>query len=177
MKTQILLAAASIFAISFSTTVFAHGDCGGESSGSHAEGVVNDAVVKADGLELSNGHARAMLPGQKVGGGYITIKNTSDKTEKLISASSVASSRMEIHEMAMDNGVMKMRKLADGIAIPAGGSISLAPGGNHMMFFGVEKPFVEGDMIPVEFKFEHAGTVKVDLKTTPASASKEKKHH
>jgi copper(I)-binding protein len=177
MKTHILLAAASILALSFSTSVYAHSDCAGESTSAHEEGVVNDAVIKAEGLELSNGRTRAMLPGQKVGGGYVTIKNTSDKAETLISASTSRASRMEVHEMAMDDGVMKMRKLENGITIPAGGSISLAPGGNHMMFFGVEKPFAEGDMIPVEFKFEHAGTVKVDLKTTSASASKDKKHH
>ncbi|MDH7800718.1 MULTISPECIES: copper chaperone PCu(A)C [unclassified Rhizobium] len=124
---------------------------------------MNMDVVKAGDLELSAGATKAMLPGQPVGGGYVTIKNTGSSDDKLIGIESSAAGRAEIHEMAMVNEIMKMRKLDDGVVIPAGQTVELKPGGLHMMFFNVKKPFAEGDKVPVTLVFEKAGKVEIVL--------------
>lgn len=93
----------------------------------------------------------------------MTIKNTGDSDDKLIGVESPAAGRAEIHEMAMVNDVMKMRKLDDGVVIPAGQTVELKPGGLHMMFFNVKKPFAEGDKVPVTLIFEKAGKVEIVL--------------
>lgn len=139
-------------------------------AGGHDHGAMDMDVVKAGMLEVSGGATKAMLPGQPVGGGYVTIKNAGTSDDKLIGVESSASGRAEIHEMAMVNDVMKMRKLDDGIVIPAGQTIELKPGGLHMMFFDVKKPFAEGDKVPVTLIFEKAG--KVEIVLSAASAAK-----
>ncbi|MQB09209.1 MULTISPECIES: copper chaperone PCu(A)C [Agrobacterium] len=128
-------------------------------------------VVKAGSLEVSGGATKAMLPGQPVGGGYVTIKNAGTSDDKLIGVESSASGRAEIHEMAMVNDVMKMRKLDDGIVIPAGQTVELKPGGLHMMFFDVKKPFAEGDKVPVTLIFEKAGKVEIMLSAGSAKGN------
>lgn len=120
-------------------------------------------VVKVGNLELSGASTKAMLPGQPVGGGFVTITNHGDTDDRLVSAESSNAGRVELHEMAMSNDVMKMRKLNDGIVIPAGKTVELTPGGLHFMFFNVKKPFAEGDMVPVALTFEKAGKAEIVL--------------
>jgi len=143
----------------------------------HAAMAMDTDVVKAGSLEVSGGATKAMLPGQPVGGGYVTIKNTGDADDRLIGIESSAAGRAEIHEMAMVNDVMKMRKLEEGIVIPAGKTVELTPGGLHMMFFNVKKPFAEGDKVPVTLVFEKAGKVDVVLATGSAKGGDDKGGH
>lgn len=146
-------------------------------AGGHDHSAMDMDVVKAGSLELSEGTTKAMLPGQPVGGGYVTIKNTGDSDDKLIGVESSSAGRAEIHEMAMVNDVMKMRKLDDGIVIPAGQTVELKPGGLHMMFFDVKKPFAEGDKVPVTLIFEKAGKVAVVLSTGAAKGGGDHQHN
>ena len=146
-------------------------------AGGHDHSAMDMDVVKAGSLEVSEGTTKAMLPGQPVGGGYVTIKNTGDSDDKLIGVESSAAGRAEIHEMAMVNDVMKMRKLDDGIVIPAGQTVELKPGGLHMMFFDVKKPFAEGDKVPVTLIFEKAGKVEVVLSTGAAKGGGDHQHN
>ena len=120
------------------------------------------AVMLGD-LMLESGYSRAMLPGQPVGGGYVTIMNHGGTDDRLVSVSSPAAGRVELHEMAMENDVMKMRKIEDGIAVPAGATVELKPGSFHLMFFEVAKPFAEGDTVPVTFTFEKGGKIDAVL--------------
>ena len=76
----------------------------------------------------------------------------------------------QIHEMAMQGDVMKMRPLADGLEIPAGKTVVLAPGGFHIMFMGLKQTLVEGETITVTLTFEKAGTVDVVLPIEAAAA-------
>ncbi len=145
-------------------------------AGGHDHAAMSADVVKAGDLELSNGATRAMLPGQPVGGGYVTIRNSGSSDDRLIGVESSASGRAEIHEMAMVNDVMKMRRLDDGIVIPAGETVELKPGGLHMMFFDVKKPFAEGDKVPVTLVFEKAGKVEIVLSAGDAKGG-DHKHH
>jgi len=121
------------------------------------------APVIAGSLEISNGYTRATLPKAPVGGGYITIVNKGTEGDRLISASSPFAKSTSLHDMKMDGTMMKMAEMPDGIEIPAGGTVTLAPGGLHMMFMGLTQPFVEGQTVPVTLVFEKAGSVEIQL--------------
>ncbi|WP_206454819.1 copper chaperone PCu(A)C [Aurantimonas marina] len=126
------------------------------------------------GLVVNGGFTRAMLPGAKVAGGYLTIVNSGTDVDRLVSVSSPAAGRVELHEMAMEGEVMRMRALTDGLTIAPGEAVSLRPGGNHLMFFDVAEPFEEGANIPVTLSFERAGTVDVSLPVLSAGATQAK---
>jgi periplasmic copper chaperone A len=121
------------------------------------------AVVEVGPLKISNAFAKAMLPGQPAGAGYLVIENTGGEADKLVSATSEASPDVEIHEMKMDGDVMKMRELGEGLEIPAGAKVELKPGGYHLMFMKVPTPFKEGETLKVKLKFEKAGETEVML--------------
>jgi copper(I)-binding protein len=93
------------------------------------------------------------VPGQKVAGAY--VKLSADKATRLVSAASPAAKTVEIHQMSMENGVMKMRALP-GLDIPAGGSVELKPGGYHLMLIDLRKPLAEGDAIALTLRFQDA---------------------
>ena len=126
--------------------------------------------VKIGELELSAPFARATLPNQPVGGGYVTITNNGAAPDRLVSATSPAAGMVEIHEMRMEGDVMKMRALPEGVEIAPGQSAALAPGGLHLMFMQLNGPFKAGDSIPVTLTFEKAGSVEIALPVLAAGA-------
>lgn len=137
-------------------------------SGEHAHGGHEDRqhaaeTVAAGNLEISAGAAKAMPPGAKVGGGGLIVKNNGDADDRLVAVESPSAGRVELHEMTMENDVMKMRKLENGIVIPAGQTVELKTGELHLMFMEVPKPFAEGDTVPVTLTFERAGKVDYAL--------------
>jgi copper(I)-binding protein len=136
---------------------------------------MGNTTVRAGSLEISGGAVKAMLPGAKVGGGGFTVKNDGSEGDTLISVESPAAGRVELHEMTMQNDVMKMRKLDDGIVIPAGETVELKSGGLHLMFMDVKKPFAEGDSVPVTLTFEKSG--KVDYVLPVGNAGGAHKHN
>lgn len=113
-------------------------------------------------ITVSSPWSRATASGAKVAGGYLEIKNTGDEADKLLSINVDIADKTEIHEMSMDNGVMKMRKI-DGIDIPAQSAVVLKPGSFHVMFFGLKAPLQEGETFPATLHFEKAGDIKVDF--------------
>lgn len=121
-------------------------------------------------IELAGAFTRAMPPASKAGGGFVTITNHSGEADRLISASSPSAGLVELHEMKMDGDVMLMREMEDGIEIPAGGMVLLAPGGLHVMFMQVPTPFVEGEEVKVTLEFEKAGTTEIVMKVAPIGA-------
>lgn len=121
------------------------------------------AEVKAGDLVISAPFTRATLPNAPVGGGFMTITNPTDTADRLVSATSPAAGEVQVHEMAMEGDVMKMRQLPDGLEIPAHGSATLEPGGLHLMFMKLKQTFKEGETVPVTLVFEKAGEVTLDL--------------
>lgn len=114
-------------------------------------------------LEISAGFSRATLPNAPVGAGYLTITNNGTADDALVSAKSPVAGMTQIHEMKMEGDVMKMTALPDGLVIPAGQSVTLAPGGLHIMFMDLKEPLVEGAMVPVTLTFATAGTIDIEL--------------
>ena len=132
---------------------------------------VSAADVSAGSLHLSSLYTRAMIPGAEVGAGYLTITNTGDVDDRLIGANASRAKLVQIHEMKMENDVMIMRELPNGLTIPAGGSIELKPGGYHVMFLKVSDAFREGQVIKATLRFEKAGDVTVDFPVASAAAT------
>ena len=119
--------------------------------------------AKAGDLTISSAWARAMLPGQPTGGGYMTIENSGSEPDRLISITSANAATVEIHQMSMDENVMKMRQITDGLEIPAGGKVELSPGGLHLMFKQVKTPFQAAETVKVTLSFEKSDNIDVEL--------------
>jgi periplasmic copper chaperone A len=118
-------------------------------------------------ITVSNGWAKATLPGQPAGGGFVTLANKGATADALISVTSPVSSNVQIHEMSMDSDVMKMRELINGLAIPAGATVEMKPGGFHIMFMDLKEAFKEDKIVKVTLKFTRAGEVTLDLPVNP----------
>lgn len=106
---------------------------------------------------------RATPGGSRVAGGYLVIENRGAVADKLLSASTGAARKIEIHEMAVTDGVMTMRPVEGGLPILAGSTVKFAPGGLHLMIVGLSAPLVRGDKVPVNLKFEKAGDIAVSF--------------
>lgn len=119
---------------------------------------------KIGSLEIEHPWARMTPAGAKVGGGYLTIENEGKEADRLVSATAEVAGRVEIHEMAVKDGVMTMRMLPDGLEIPAGGEAKLAPGGFHLMLMDLKQPLKEGESFKGTLTFAKAGTVNVSFK-------------
>ena len=102
------------------------------------------------------------------GAGFITIRNAGG-ADRLLSASTPAAGRTELHTMLRDGDVMRMRQV-EAIAVPASGAVTLAPGGLHIMLIGLTRPLAVGESVPITLVFEHAGPVTVNLAVQPAGA-------
>jgi len=113
-------------------------------------------------LQIEIPWARATAPGARVAGGYMVIRNAGAARDRMVSASSPASARVEMHVHLNDNGVMKMREVK-GYDVPAKGSFELKPGGAHLMFIDIKRPLKEGEKLPVQLKFEKAGDVNAEF--------------
>lgn len=118
-------------------------------------------------LEVVHPWTRATPPGAKAGGGFLVIKNEGNTPDRLVAATATVAGRTEIHQMAVVDGVMKMRQLTDGIEIPAHGEVALKPGSYHLMFIGLENPIRTGEDFAGTLTFEKAGKVDVRFKVEP----------
>lgn len=127
-------------------------------------------MVMAGDIKIENAWTRATPNGAKAGGAFLMVTNTGGEADRLIAASSEVAGKVEIHEMSMKDGVMKMQQLEDGLALPAGETVELKPGGFHIMMMGLNKTIAEGDMVRISLEFENAGTVDVMFMAAPLGA-------
>lgn len=114
------------------------------------------------GIVIADAWARPSPGGVNVAAGYLTIRSEGRADDALLSATSPRAAQVELHEMTMEGGVMRMRPVAS-LALPAGGQVELAPEGRHLMFIGVATPFAIGEQIPVTLAFAHAGQIEIVL--------------
>lgn len=117
---------------------------------------------QAAALTVETPWAAPTPAGVDVSAGYLTIHNGSAAADRLLSVSSPRAERVEVHEMSMDGAVMRMRPV-EALTVAAGERVQFGPGGKHLMFYGVSEPFREGEQIPVQLRFETAGTLDVVL--------------
>lgn len=105
------------------------------------------------------------------GGAYMTITNKGAEDDRLLSVSSPVAERIEIHRHLHENGIMNMVRV-DHMPVPGGQQSKAAPGGYHLMIFGISKKIALGEMVPLILTFEKAGSVETMatvMKRSPAT--------
>lgn len=118
-------------------------------------------------IKISQVWTRVTPPASKVAGGFMTITNTGTEPDTLTGGTALISARLEVHEMTMDGGVMKMRELKPGLVIKPGEAITLKPGSFHVMFMDLKEPLSQGKPFKGTLVFEKAGTIEVEYKVEP----------
>lgn len=129
--------------------------------------VANDLWVKSSEMSVQGGMTAV----------YGTLTNDSSEDVVLIGGATDIAGVVEVHEMSMINGEMKMQEIDGGLLIPAGQSIELEPGGNHLMLMELTRDLLAGDEINVTFSFDGAGDLVVDgVMAKPAEGGDEEYH-
>jgi len=124
-------------------------------------GMAQAQSAKVGNVQIENAYTRSTVPGQMAAGGFMKIENRG-AVDQLISASSPVAGEVQLHEMAMEGNVMKMRQVKE-VVVPAGGAVELKPGGMHLMFINIKAPLTAGETVPVKLKFAKAGEVEVKM--------------
>lgn len=113
-------------------------------------------------LEVTTPWSREIPPNAPVAAGFLSIRNGGGVDERLVGVRSDASESVEIHEVRHEDGMARMRELADGLPLPAGEMVELKPGGYHLMFIGPrEGRFIAGNRVAATLAFEQAGEREV----------------
>jgi copper(I)-binding protein len=116
---------------------------------------------KLGDLTIEHPWARATPPGAAVGGGYLVVQNDGASPDTLLSATAEICDHVEMHAMAVKNGVMTMTPLPGGVEIPAGGSVAFSPSANHLMLMQLKQPLKQGEEFHGTLTFEKAGTIEI----------------
>ena len=117
-------------------------------------------VASAQSIEVKEAWVRGTVPAQKVTGAFMEI--TGKNAARLLRVDSPVAAAVEIHNMTMQNGVMKMFPV-DGIDVPAGKTVKLAPGGYHVMMMGLKQQMKPGERVPLTLTFELADKKRESL--------------
>ena len=123
--------------------------------------------VQVGDLVVSHAWTRVTPPGAKVAGGFLTITNKGNTADRLVGGTSPIAGHVEIHEMSMDGGVMKMRELPKGLEIAPGATVELKPGSYHVMFMDLRSNPAIGSPVTGTLKFEKAGEAKISYDVAP----------
>jgi len=117
----------------------------------------------AQEIHVLDPYARTASPMPKTGAAFMLIENIGDADDRLIGVSSPAAKKVELHTHREDGGVMKMIHVEEGFAIPAGETVFLQRGGNHVMLMGLTEPFEQGKTIPLTLTFEKSGEIGIEV--------------
>ena len=129
-----------------------------------------DTVYKVGALVIEAPWTRATPGGARVGGAYLKITNTGTQSDRLVGGSLPIATAVEVHQMSMSEGVMKMRKLEAGLEIKPGQTVELKPGSYHLMFTGLSQALQQGQTVKGTLQFEKAGSVEVEYRVEPIGA-------
>ena len=126
-------------------------------------GLVAITLTAAAEVSVTGAWVRGTVTGQKTTGAFMHLSSPVDTA--LIAVTSSAAKIVEVHEMKMEGGMMKMHAV-DKVAVPAGKPVELKPGGYHVMLVDLVAPLKEGDTVPLKLTFEDKGGTKhtIDVK-------------
>lgn len=134
---------------------------------------------KIGDITIAHPFSFATVGNAPVGGGYMEITNTGETDDTLIAvtvAEDVAGT-VQLHQMAMDDGVMRMSQVEGGIAVPAGETVVLQSGGLHVMFMRLPDGLQEGESFPATLTFAQAGEVEVVFKVETRGEAERAEDH
>ena len=124
-------------------------------------------------LKIGHPWSRPTPNGAPTAAGFLTITNTGAQADRLLGGSCPLTAQIQVHQMSMDGGIMRMRQLPDGLVLPPGATVRLEPGGYHLMLIGPKVPFKVGDHVPATLKFAKAGAIKVEFHVQAAPPAAE----
>ncbi len=157
---------ASLFALTLGAVVPAYAE---QQEHDHQQEM---SQTKQTTLLVESAWSRELPPNAPVGAAFFTVRNHSDKADRLLSAQSSIAEITELHAHLHEGDVMRMVKV-DTINIPAHSDMTLEPGGYHVMLINLHKPLVAGEQLPLTLHFENAGQVDVtvEIKSSDAGTS------
>ena len=137
--------------------------------------IISSAISYGDEVVVNNIHIQHAWtrspPGNSSStGGYLTILNEGTEPDVLVGGYTSLAENVEIHEMNLTDGVMKMRPLKNGLPILPNKKVELKPGGLHLMLTNLSKPLTKGETIPVTLIFENAGEITINLDVAQVGA-------
>jgi periplasmic copper chaperone A len=135
-----------------------------------ASGVAIAHDYQLNSLHVSDPFARATPPGARIAGAFMSIRNQGAIADRLLGATSPVAGVVQIHEMALDGGIMRMHAV-NGIELKPGATVDLRPGGYHIMLEDLKLPLKQGDQIPLLLTFEKAGALEVKVSVEAIGAA------
>ena len=127
------------------------------------------------GAPLASEHVRIMEPWSRAlpavstnGAAYFVAANEGGKDARIVEGRSPIAKRVELHTHTMEDGVARMSRIEGGIVVPAGGSVTLAPGGIHVMLMNLNEPLAAGKVFPLTLTFEDGSTMDVEVRVLSA---------
>ena len=132
---------------------------------------------KLGGMVIDQPWARATAPGASSGGAFLKITNTGTTADRLISVSTPAADKAQVHETTMEGNVMRMREVDQGREIAPGATVSLEPGHCPIRLMGLKAPLKKGARVPLSLMFEKAGKIDVQLEVVAMGAMPSMKAH
>lgn len=106
-------------------------------------------------------------PGAPTAAGYLTLTNLGRAPDRLVAVSSPGAAAVQLHSMTMAGGIMRMRPVAGGLALPPGRPVTLSPMSLHLMFVSPTRPLREGGRVPATLRFQRAPPMRVVFRVAP----------
>lgn len=123
--------------------------------------ILTSPALAAD-IEVTAPFARATAGSAQAGVAFMTLKNMSARDDVLVAASSPVATSAELHTHIMEGDIMRMREVPS-VDVPAGGSVSMQPGGLHVMLMGLKQPLRQGEVFSLTLTFANAGPITVEV--------------
>jgi len=123
-----------------------------------------------DSLRIDHPFARATPPGAKAGSVFFTLENAGKNEDRLIRASTPVAAAVAVHQMVLEDGVMRMRAVPSVDLIP-GGRVEFNPNGYHLMLLDLKQPLKVGERFPLTLTFEHGGVILISVLVEAMGAS------
>ena len=134
--------------------------------------------INVNGLLISDIWIKPTIGNHKMTSGYLTIENTNNIDERLVSLTSEISKKTQLHDMVVRNDIMIMKHLLDGVVIKANSKVIFRPGSYHIMFMKLKKPIIVMNKYQVTLRFKNSGYIMIEMPVlTKKSDNKIKKHH
>lgn len=157
------LPAPNVSAAAAQDTVLLVSEPAGDGHGGHGSdaSIPEMAAWTLGDLTIDTVFSRATVG--RSGGAYLVVENRGATADRLLAVQSDVAARAELHEMTVENDVMRMHEVEGGIEIPAHGTATLAPGGLHVMMMGLTGPLEQGQTFDLTLTFEHGGEITVTV--------------